>query len=298
MNPNKPAWLRVPYNEEETRKVRALMDQLQLHTVCREANCPNLGTCYRSKTATFMILGSQCTRNCRFCNVQNGHPDPLDPMEPEHLAQAAETLALKHVVITSVTRDDLEDGGASVFAQVLNALHRRLPDVTTEVLIPDLQGSVTALHTVLEAKPDVLNHNIETVPSLYSHIRPGASYKRSLYILSESADWAANHPLLQGRMLIKTGLMLGLGETEAELQTIFQDLVQAGVDILTLGQYLQPSDHHVPVSAYLTPESFTHYKNLAEQIGFKQVLSSPLVRSSYRAEEALSRIRSQEAHHE
>lgn len=294
MSPSKPKWLRVSYNDAETQAVRALMDHLQLNTVCREANCPNLGKCYKRGTATFMILGSQCTRNCRFCNVVHGKPTPVDPHEPDHIAEAAKTLGLKHVVITSVTRDDLADGGAGVFAAVLQKLRAELPEATLEVLIPDFQGQTEALHTVLKASPDVLNHNVETVPSLYTQIRPGASYQRSLDLLQKAANFAQTHPIPGGRMLVKTGLMLGLGETQEELKTVFRDLVAHGVDILTLGQYLQPTDRHAPVAAYLPPDTFDNYRKLAEAAGISYVAASPLVRSSYLAEEALTRVRKQE----
>ncbi len=289
----KPKWLKVKYNPGATREVVELMNHYQLNTVCKEANCPNLGECYSRRTATFMILGEQCTRSCRFCNVLSGRPAPPDPAEPEHLAAAAKTLGLLHVVVTSVTRDDLPDGGASQFVAVVEALRRELPQATIELLIPDLRGRWEALETILAAGPDVLNHNVETVPELYHEIRPQAIYERSLEVLSRAADYAVEHPLPRGRMLVKTGLMLGLGESDEQLSRVFRDLVAHRVDVLTLGQYLQPSPQHAPVRRYVSPEEFDRYREEALAAGLSFVAAAPFVRSSYRAEEALAQVRAE-----
>lgn len=275
----KPDWLRVQYNREAVEEVARLMKDLKLNTVCKEANCPNLGECYKKHTATFMVMGSACTRNCRFCNVSCAKPQPLDPDEPRHLAEVAKKLALRHVVVTQVTRDDLPDGGAAHMAAVVRAVHETCPGTTVEVLISDLKGSEDALRVVLDAKPEVLNHNVEMVSRLYHDVRPQARYERSLKVLSDSKKFAPN-------ILTKTGFMLGLGETDDEVYALMDDIRATGCDILTISQYLQPSPQHWPLQRYVTPEEFARFKDIAMEKGFKFVASSPLVRSSYRAAEA------------
>lgn len=275
----KPDWLRVQYNREAVEEVARLMKDLKLNTVCKEANCPNLGECYKKHTATFMVMGSACTRNCRFCNVSCAKPQPLDPDEPRHLAEVAKKLALRHVVVTQVTRDDLPDGGAAHMAAVVRAVHETCPGTTVEVLISDLKGSEDALRVVLNAKPEVLNHNVEMVSRLYHDVRPQARYERSLKVLSDSKKFAPN-------ILTKTGFMLGLGETDDEVYTLMDDIRATGCDILTISQYLQPSPQHWALQRYVTPEEFARFKDIAMEKGFKFVASSPLVRSSYRAAEA------------
>lgn len=275
----KPDWLRVQYNREAVEEVARLMKDLKLNTVCKEANCPNLGECYKKHTATFMVMGSACTRNCRFCNVSCAKPQPLDPDEPRHLAEVAKKLALRHVVVTQVTRDDLPDGGAAHMAAVVRAVHETCPGTTVEVLISDLKGSEDALRVVLDAKPEVLNHNVEMVSRLYHDVRPQARYERSLKVLSDSKKFAPN-------ILTKTGFMLGLGETDEEVYALMDDIRATGCDILTISQYLQPSPQHWALQRYVTPEEFARFKDIAMEKGFKFVASSPLVRSSYRAAEA------------
>lgn len=275
----KPGWLRVQYNREAVEEVARLMKDLKLNTVCKEANCPNLGECYKKHTATFMVMGSACTRNCRFCNVSCAKPQPLDPDEPRHLAEVAKKLALRHVVVTQVTRDDLPDGGAAHMAAVVRAVHETCPGTTVEVLISDLKGSEDALRVVLDAKPEVLNHNVEMVSRLYHDVRPQARYERSLKVLSDSKKFAPN-------ILTKTGFMLGLGETDDEVYALMDDIRATGCDILTISQYLQPSPQHWALQRYVTPEEFARFKDIAMEKGFKFVASSPLVRSSYRAAEA------------
>ena len=275
----KPNWLRVQYNREAVEEVARLMKDLKLNTVCKEANCPNLGECYKKHTATFMVMGSACTRNCRFCNVSCAKPQPLDPDEPRHLAEVAKKLALRHVVVTQVTRDDLPDGGAAHMAAVVRAVHETCPGTTVEVLISDLKGSEDALRVVLDAKPEVLNHNVEMVSRLYHDVRPQARYERSLKVLSDSKKFAPN-------ILTKTGFMLGLGETDDEVYALMDDIRATGCDILTISQYLQPSPQHWALQRYVMPEEFARFKDIAMEKGFKFVASSPLVRSSYRAAEA------------
>lgn len=275
----KPNWLRVQYNREAVEEVARLMKDLKLNTVCKEANCPNLGECYKKHTATFMVMGSACTRDCRFCNVSCAKPQPLDPDEPRHLAEVAKKLALRHVVVTQVTRDDLPDGGAAHMAAVVRAVHETCPGTTVEVLISDLKGSEDALRVVLDAKPEVLNHNVEMVSRLYHDVRPQARYERSLKVLSDSKKFAPN-------ILTKTGFMLGLGETDDEVYALMDDIRATGCDILTISQYLQPSPQHWALQRYVTPEEFARFKDIAMEKGFKFVASSPLVRSSYRAAEA------------
>lgn len=275
----KPSWIRTPIQKgPNTEKVKQLISDLNLNTVCLEANCPNKMECYSRKTATFMILGRNCTRNCTFCNVTKETPQKVDPDEPRRVALAVESLGLKHAVITSVTRDDLSDQGANQFASVVKEIRKRTPNVTIELLIPDFQGYEDALEMVLITRPDVLNHNIETVPSLYNKIRPMANYTRSLQLI----QYVKSH---YPEIKTKSGMMLGLGETYDEVKQTMLDLNEYGCDILTLGQYLQPSKDHVELVRYVTPEEFENYKATALSIGFKSVASSPLVRSSYHADE-------------
>ncbi len=276
----KPDWLKVRYNQQAVEEVAQLLGELKLNTVCKEANCPNLGECYRRHTATFMLLGSHCTRNCRFCNVTHAAPEPVDPEEPENVARAAKRLGLRHVVLTCVTRDDLPDGGAAHFARTVAALRRECPGTTVETLISDLQGDRAALDTVLAAAPEVLNHNVETVPALYAAVRPQADYRRSLELLRYAKETAP-------QILTKTGFMVGLGETEEQIDALMDDILAVGCDILTIGQYLQPTTVHYPMARYVTPGEFSAYKERALQKGFRFVASAPLARSSYRAWEVL-----------
>ncbi len=279
----KPEWLKVPYNEDAVNAVAEMMQELSLNTVCKEASCPNLGECYKKQTATFMILGSHCTRNCRFCNVSCAKPDELDPDEPQHVAEAVQKLKLRHVVVTSVTRDDLADGGAEHFAKTIRAIKAMTPEVTVEVLTPDLKGDTAALDTVLEAGPDVFNHNMETVRELYSLVRPQAIYERSLGVLAYVKNKLPE-------LFTKTGFMVGLGETEEQIFTLMDDILATGCDLLTIGQYLRPSPEHAELKRYATPEEFEHYKRVALDKGFKHVASRPLARSSYQAYEALQTV--------
>jgi lipoic acid synthetase len=278
----KPDWLRIDLNRGRSLDyVKEILERFSLNTVCEEANCPNRMECFSKKTATFMILGNQCTRNCRFCNVTHGAPQPVDPEEPDNVAKAAAELGLKHVVFTSVTRDDLPDGGAGHFSRVIKAIKALNSDMVVEVLIPDFQGNLEALKTVVRAKPEILNHNIETVPQLYPEVRPAALYQRSLELLSRVKS-------IDGGMLTKSGIMLGLGEKEEEVIQVFKDLRGAGCDFLTVGQYLAPSSKHYPVAEYVSPEVFSMYKEKALSLGFSFVASAPLVRSSYNAAEMLA----------
>lgn len=276
----KPEWLKVRYNQEAVEEVAKLLGELKLNTVCKEANCPNLGECYRKHTATFMILGSECTRNCRFCNVTPGKPLPPDPDEPENVAEAARKLGLRHVVLTCPTRDDLPDGGAEHFAKTVRAIRSACPGVTVETLISDMQMNTSALDIVIEAHPEVLNHNVETVRELQKAVRPQANYQRSLDVLRYCKE---KDPTL----LTKTGFMVGLGETDAQIDRLMDDVLAVGCDILTIGQYLQPTPEHYPLARYATPEDFARYKEMALAKGFLYVASAPLARSSYRAWEAL-----------
>ena len=275
----KPPWLkkRLPTGPEY-EKVKELVGRDRLHTVCQEAKCPNMWECFSQQTATFLIMGSRCTRDCRFCSVTQGPVGPPDPAEPERVATAARQMGLSYVVITSVTRDDLTDGGAALFAETIEAVHRQIPSAKVEVLIPDFQGNDEALQAVLKARPDVLNHNIETVPRLYTVVRPQARYRRSLQLLSRVKKYAPGLP-------IKSGLMLGLGEFSEEIRSTLKDLIDAGCRILTLGQYLQPSKAHLPVKRFVPPEEFEQWRQIAIEIGFSEVASGPFVRSSYHAKE-------------
>lgn len=281
----KPAWLKGEYNKEIVDEMNGMLAGLHLNTVCNEAACPNRGECYRKRTATFMILGANCTRRCRFCNVTQSEPQCVDPMEPENILQAVKRLGLFHVVITSVTRDDLPDGGAAHFAKVTRAILDNLPTTTVELLIPDLQGDAAALDVVLNAGPQIFSHNLETVPRLYETVRPQANYARSLGVLAYGKQRTP-------AQITKTGIMLGLSETEEELLRLFGDVASVGVDIFTMGQYLRPSEKHIAVSEYVHPDTFARYGELAKQAGIPYVYSAPLVRSSYNAADAFSFIRS------
>ena len=275
----KPDWFKVAY-DSEVGSIGKMMEDNSLHTVCKEANCPNRGECYKKRTVTFMIMGNQCSRNCKFCNVTNGIPTDLDLMEPLNVAKSAKKLNLKHVVITSVTRDDLEDGGANHFAKTIEELKKLNPEVTVEVLIPDLKGEEKNLDIIINAKPDVINHNMETIERLYEKVRPEAIYKRSLYVLKYVKE---NAP----EILTKTGIMVGLGEKDEEVYKVMNDVLEVGCDIFTIGQYLQPSRKHVDVEEYVSLEKFEEYRQIGIKKGFRFIASSPLVRSSYKAAEAL-----------
>ncbi|TFG65006.1 MAG: lipoyl synthase [Spirochaetales bacterium] len=275
----KPPWLTVrARHSQDYEAVEAMLGRLKLHTVCHEANCPNRHECYGSRTATFMILGRVCTRNCTFCDVEKGNTSPPDPLEPGHVAEAVEELGLEYVVVTSVTRDDLPDGGAGQFAEVIRAIKARNASVSVEVLIPDFRGDEEALRRVLAAEPDVLNHNVETVPRLYPEVRPMASFRRSLGLLASVKTFAPG-------MRTKSGLMVGLGETRDEVFFVMEELRRADCDYLTIGQYLAPTKNHHPVVEYVTPETFDYYRDQGGALGFRAVSSGPFVRSSYHAAE-------------
>ncbi len=269
--------------EKQIYKVRNLLRRLDLNTVCEGARCPNIWECFTESTATFMILGNTCTRNCRFCIVAKGSPLLVDEKEPKRLARAVKKLGLKHVVITSVTRDDLADGGASQFFQTIVEVRSINPDVVIELLIPDFEGRKRAIKQVLEARPDIIGHNLETVPSLYGEVRPKASYERSLELLKLVK-------ILQPDIYTKSGLMLGLGEEEQEILGVMEDLRGIDCDILTLGQYLQPSRSHLEIRRFIPPSKFEEYKRVAEKMGFLFVAAGPFVRSSYKAGEFSSRF--------
>ncbi len=275
----KPSWLKRNLPTGSTyESVRALLKKGMLHTVCQEAKCPNMWECFSRHTATFLILGSRCTRNCRFCAVAHGPIGPPDPEEPARVAKAAQNMKLRYIVITSVTRDDLPDGGAGLFAKTIKEVRKRTTDAFIEVLIPDFQGNADSLHTVVKAGPDVLNHNLETVARLYPRVRPEAVYHRSLELLKQVQLYDSSIPT-------KSGLMIGLGETDEEIKETLHDLLEAGCNILTLGQYLQPSSAHLPVKRFVHPEKFDSMRESALSMGFTEVASGPFVRSSYRARE-------------
>jgi len=281
----KPEWIRVKGVEESVlNRMKCLLDRYHLHTVCESAVCPNMGECFKAGTATFMILGNSCTRNCAFCGVDHGKPLPPDPDEPEHVAQAARELGLKHVVVTSVTRDDLPDGGAGQFAATIRAIQRLLPDATTDVLIPDLQGSRDSLAVIMDARPDILAHNLETVPRLYKTCRQKANYRVSLQVLE-------NAKKIDPGCFTKSGIMLGLGETRDEILEVMDDLREVGCDFLTVGQYLRPSPENIEVKEFIRPEVFEELRLIGMEKGFTYVASSPFVRSSFHAEEALRHVR-------
>lgn len=274
----RPAWLRVKFfGGENYQDLKRIMRTLDLHTVCESARCPNMGECWDHRTATFMILGNICTRACGFCAVPSGKPiGPPEQDEPERVAEAAQKMGLRYAVVTSVNRDDQADGGAEIFARTIAEIRARVPGCKVEVLIPDFRGNWEALETVVRAAPEVLNHNMETVPRLYRRVRKGAQYERSLELLRRAKEMSREMPT-------KTGMMLGLGEEREEVLGAMRDIVAQGVDILTLGQYLQPTREHLPVARFVRPEEFAEYKRLGEEMGFKHVESGPLVRSSYHA---------------
>jgi lipoic acid synthetase len=273
----RPSWLKatIPGGENYSR-LRGIVDTGKLHTVCEEARCPNMGECWNHGTATFMILGDICTRSCGFCAVKTGKPTELDADEPRRVAEAVKKMSLRHAVITSVNRDELYDGGAQIFAETIRQVRTLNPSTRIEVLIPDFKGDEFALDIVLDALPDILNHNTETVPRLYSTVRPQARYDRSLEVLARAK---------RRGFLTKTGLMLGIGEFPEEVEQVMNDLRKVNCDILTLGQYLQPTKEHLPVDRFVHPDEFKHLKELGMSMGFKHVESGPLVRSSYHAEE-------------
>ena len=282
----KPDWIRVKApNSPEYFATHALMREHKLHTVCEEAACPNVGECWKQKHATFMILGAVCTRACAFCNVATGRPDKLDPHEPERVADAVAKLGLNHVTITSVDRDDLDDGGADHFAQVIRAIRARAPQATIEVLTPDFMRKPGALEVVIAAKPDVFNHNLETVPRLYPGIRPGARYFTSLRLLQQAKE-------LDPTVFTKSGIMVGLGEERDEIMQVMDDLRSADVDFMTIGQYLQPTPKHAAVARFVTPAEFGEYATLGRGKGFLLIASTPLTRSSYHAGDDFRKLQS------
>ena len=273
----KPSWLKVKLPQGPAYSgVKNLVDSFNLHTVCQSARCPNVGECWSKKTATFMILGNICTRSCRFCAIKTGKPTELDTQEPYRVAQAVKKLNLRHAVITSVNRDELKDGGAAIFAETIRQIRSEVPGCRVEVLTPDFKGDENALDIILQAKPDIFNHNIETVPRLYKTVRPQAKYEQSLYVL----DYMKRHD-----SITKSGLMVGIGEQTSEVFEVMKDLSRISVDLLTIGQYLQPTPDHLPIHRYVNPEEFLQYKKAGEKMGFSHIESGPLVRSSYHADE-------------
>ncbi|MGH9463614.1 MAG: lipoyl synthase [Vicinamibacteria bacterium] len=281
----RPDWLKVrlPGGESYSR-LKSMMRELDLHTVCEEARCPNVAECWGQGTATFMILGEVCTRSCGFCAVTTGLPTTLDLAEPERVANAVQTMRLQHAVITSVNRDELPDGGAFLFARTIEAVRRQSPGTTIEVLIPDFKGSRPALERVLDARPEILNHNVETVPRLYKRVRPGARFDQSVQLLERVKEIAP-------KVISKTGIMVGLGEDGDEVVAVMKRLVGAGVEIFTIGQYLQPTQHHLPVERFYHPNEFAELKRIGLATGFRHVESGPLVRSSYHAANQIPRGR-------
>ncbi|NLI16253.1 MAG: lipoyl synthase [candidate division Zixibacteria bacterium] len=276
-NLRKPPWLKVKANFGPVyTEVKTLLRQLNLHTVCQEASCPNIGECFSARTATFIILGDRCTRNCRFCDVNSGKPSTVDCDEPARVAEAVRKLNLKFAVITSVTRDDLSDGGAAIFAETIDRINRLGSGCLVEVLIPDLQGNRQSLDTIIAARPRVLAHNIETVPELYDTVRPEADYRRSLELLRYVSEKGNG-------IIVKSGIMVGLGETLEQIERVLENAAGAGCEIFTIGQYLAPSKKHLPVRKFYTPDEFEELKNMGEKIGITHVESGPLVRSSYMA---------------
>lgn len=272
----KPPWLKVKLpSGENYRFVRRVIDENRLHTVCESAHCPNMGECWGAGTATLMLLGNICTRSCGFCAVLTGRPTELDWEEPERVARAVELMKLQHCVLTSVNRDELKDGGAEIWARTIRAIKTRCPGTTIEVLLPDFKGNWDALYRVLEEKPDVVSHNMETVPRLYRQVRPQAKYERSLEFIRRTKE---------AGFRTKSGAMLGIGETHEEILALMQDLLDHGCDVLTLGQYLQPTPQHLPVQRFVTPEEFEMYRQIGLEMGFDYVESGPLVRSSYHSE--------------
>jgi lipoic acid synthetase len=280
----RPPWLKVKISwGENYRRLKSLLADSDLHTVCQEANCPNINHCFENKTATFLILGNICTRGCRFCNIKRGTPFPVDSDEPKRVTLAVKKLGLEYVVITSVTRDDLSDGGASLFSQTVQEIRNLVPDCKVELLIPDFLGSFESLKMVLDGKPDVLNHNLETVKRLYPEVRRGADYQRSLNLLSMAKNYDQN-------LITKSGIMLGLGERWEEIVKLMRDLRNVSCDLLTIGQYLSPSKQHLPVLKYYHPDEFVELKRIGERMGFLHVESGPLVRSSYQAHKQMKNI--------
>ncbi len=278
--PARPAWLRAPAPVGRNYKdLKDLITGLNLHTVCESAACPNIGECWNRRTATFMILGNVCTRRCGFCAVQKGGPLPVDYDEPRRVAEAVEAMGLNYAVVTSVNRDDRKDGGAELFALTIQAIRERIPGCKIEVLVPDFQGNRSAMKIVMDARPDVLNHNTETVPRLYRQVRLGARYERSLEMLAWAKELEPSTP-------VKSGLMLGLGETPEEVLSVMKDLRSHNVDILTLGQYLRPSPKHLPIVRYVSPAEFEGLKRAGNEMGFAHVEAGPLVRSSYHADDS------------
>ena len=281
----KPRWLKVRApGGDNYRALKQMMRSLGLNSVCEEAHCPNIGECWDSGTATFLIMGDKCTRNCPYCAIAHGRPEELDEDEPRRVAEMIEQLQLRHVVITSVDRDDLPDGGARIFAWTIEEIRARLPECSIEVLTPDFRGDVEAIERVIEAKPEIFNHNMETVQRLHKTARPGGRYRRSLEVLSTARGFDPD-------VLIKTGIMLGLGEQADDIRGFMDDALEAGVQILTLGQYLRPTEKHLPIDRYVGPEEFAEWKSTGEALGFLHVESGPLVRSSYHAREQVEELR-------
>lgn len=281
---HKPDWLTLQVPDAETLdKMKRLLEAGHLHTVCEDADCPNIGECFAARTCTFMILGNVCTRNCGFCAVAHGRPLPVDVSEPQAVVLAARHLELRHVVVTSVTRDDLSDGGAGQFAATIRAVHEEMPQATVEVLIPDFMGDMDSLQLVINARPDVINHNVETVPRIYPFVRPQALYSRSLELLQRIHEFGSG-------ILSKSGIMLGLGEKSREVIAVMGDLRKAHCEILTLGQYLSPSPAHHPVDEYIHPDTFKKLGEIGRDMGFREVSAGPLVRSSYHASGIFSEI--------
>lgn len=282
----KPSWIRAQFpGGPEVRRLKDIMRAQKLHSVCEEASCPNIGECFRHGTASFMIMGDICTRRCPFCDVGHGRPNPLDPEEPRHLAETVAAMRLNHVVITSVDRDDLRDGGAGHFAACIREIRDRAPRMTVEILTPDFRGRVDqAVDILVQTPPDVFNHNMETIPRLYLYARPGANYANSLALLSNYKAACSN------TVRSKSGLMLGLGEEPEEIVEVMEDLRAHDVDMLTIGQYLQPSVHHLPVKRYYTPEEFNNFKEKGMAMGFTHVAAGPLVRSSYHADVSVKAV--------
>ena len=281
----KPSWIRVKAPvSKEYHATRKLMRDKNLHTVCEEAACPNIGECWAKKHATVMILGDTCTRACAFCNIKTGRPMPVDPLEPMHTAEACAALGLAHIVITSVDRDDLEDGGADQFVKVIKALRETSPQTTIEILTPDFRNKPGALEKVVEAKPDVFNHNLETVPRLYPKIRPGARFYHSLKLLDTVKQ-------LDPTIFTKSGIMVGLGEERLEISQVMDDMRIADIDFMTIGQYLQPTPRHAKLIRYVTPEEFKTYERMGKGKGFLQISSTPLTRSSYHAGDDFAKLR-------
>ncbi len=276
----KPDWLRIGrMDREKVREVQELLRKLDLHTVCEESMCPNIGKCFEKKTATFLVMGDICTRDCKFCDIRFGRPNPLDPEEPDHIVEATKKLGLKHIVVTSVTRDDLKDGGAAHFAGITRKLRDYNPNLIIELLIPDLKGKEEDIRTIVESKPDIINHNVEVVPRLFRKVTPQANYKTSVSLLRIVKE-------INPKIHTKSGLMVGLGETKEEVIEVMKDLRAVDCDILTIGQYLKPPSSDLEIEEFVTPYLFKEYEKIAYDLGFNFVASAPFVRSSFNAEEA------------